>query len=75
MFRAVVQAGISRLKALTVEECAVGVAACHKLLKEKESQASQWRREHLHNRYEFASDLKNPTKCAKMKEIIKHEEQ
>ncbi len=75
VFRAVVQAGISRLKALTVEECAVGVAACHKLLKEKESQASQWRREHLHNRYEFASDLKNPTKCAKMKEIIKHEEQ
>ncbi len=75
VFRAVAQAGISRLKTLTVEECAARSAACRKLLKEKESQASQLRQEHLHNRYEMALDLKNPTKCAKIKEIIKPDEQ
>jgi hypothetical protein len=75
VFRAVAQAGISRPKALTVEHGTAGAAACHKLLKEKESQASQWRQEHLHNKYELALDLKNPTKCAKIKEIIKPEEQ
>jgi hypothetical protein len=50
-------------------------AACHKLIKEKESEASQLRQEHLHNRYELAPDLKSPAKCIKIKEINKHEEQ
>jgi hypothetical protein len=74
VFRAAVRAGISRPKTLTAEECAAGAAACHKLIKEKESEASQLRRKHLHNRYELASDLKNPAKCIKIKEIIKREE-
>ncbi len=33
------------------------------------------RREHLENRYELASDLKNHVKCAQIKEIIKQEDQ
>jgi hypothetical protein len=43
VIRLAAQEGISRSKTLTCEECAAGVAACHKLLKEKESQASQFR--------------------------------
>ena len=42
---------------------------------EKESEASHLRREHLHNRYELAMDLRNTTKCNKIKEIIKREGQ
>jgi hypothetical protein len=75
VFRAATQAGISKPKTLTGEECASGAAACCKLLKEQESQSSQLRCEHLHNRYKLASELNNPMKCAKIKEIIKQEEQ
>jgi hypothetical protein len=60
VFRATARTEISRLKTLTAEEFAAGAAACHKLIKEKESEASQLRQKHLHNRYELASDLKNP---------------
>ena len=52
-----------------------GDTACHKLIKEKESEASHLRREHLHNRYELAMDRRNTTKCNKIKEIIKRKEQ
>ena len=75
VFKAAARAGINRPKTLTVEECTTGAAACHKLIKEKASKASHLRREHLHNGYELASDLKNPAKCIKIKEIIKHEKQ
>ncbi len=69
------RAGFNRPETLTVEECTAGAAACCKLTKEKESEASHLMQEHLHNRYELASDLKNPTKCNKIKEIIKRKEQ
>jgi hypothetical protein len=75
VFRVESRAGINRPKTLTAEECTAGAAACHKLIKEKASKASHLRREHLHNGYELASDLKNPAKCIKIKEIIKHEKQ
>jgi hypothetical protein len=75
VFRAVARVGINRLKTLTVEECTAGAAACHKLIKENASKASHLRWERLHNRYELASDLENPAKCIKIKEIIKDEEQ
>ena len=75
VFRAVARAGINRPKTLTAEECTAGAAACRKLIKEKTSKASHLRQEHLHNRYELASDLKNPAKCIKIKEIIKRKEQ
>jgi hypothetical protein len=75
VFRAVARAGINRPKTLTAEECTAGAAACRKLIKENASKASHQRREHLHNRYELASDLENLAKCIKIKEIIKHEEQ
>ena len=69
VFRAAARAGSSRPETLTV------AAACRKLIKEKESEASHLRREHLHNRYELAMDFRNTTKCNKIKEIIKREEQ
>ncbi len=75
MFRAAARAGIIRPKTLTADECAAGVASCHKLIKEKESEVSQLRREHLDNRYELASDLKHPAKCIKIKEIINCKDQ
>ncbi len=75
VFRAAARAGINRPKTLTAEECIAGAAACCKLIKENASKASHLRREHLHNRYELASDLKNLAKCIKIKEIIKREEQ
>ncbi len=75
VFRASARAGINRPKTLTAEECTAGAAACRKLIKEMASKASHLMREHLHNRYELALDLKNPAKCIKIKEIIKCEEQ
>jgi hypothetical protein len=74
-FRAAARAGIKNAKELTISECARGATACRKLLKEQESQAGHLRQEHLSNRYELASDLKDKAKCAKIKEIIKREEQ
>jgi hypothetical protein len=74
VFRAAVRAGINRPKPLTAEECITGAAACRKLIKEKASKASHLRREHLHNKYELALDLKNPKKCIKIEEIIEREE-
>jgi hypothetical protein len=75
VFRAVARKGISRPETLTEKDCAAGAAACHTLIKEKESEASHLRREHLHNWYELAMDRRNTTKCNKIKEIIKREEQ
>jgi hypothetical protein len=75
VFRVVARAGINRPKTLTAEECTAGVAACHKLIKEKASKVSHLRWKHLHIRYELALDLKNPAKCIKIKEINKREEQ
>jgi hypothetical protein len=75
MFRVAARAGIKRPKTLTAVECTAGAAACCKLIKEKASKASHLRREHLHNRYELSLDLKYPTKCIKIKEIIKRKEQ
>ncbi len=68
-------AGIKNPKKLTSAECTSGVAACQKLLKEQESQAGHLRQEHLSDRYKLALDLKDKAKCAKIKEIIKREEQ
>ena len=58
-----------------MEQCAQGAAACQKLLKEHKEDAEGLRREHLQNRYEVASDLKDPVKLAHIKEIMKREEQ
>jgi hypothetical protein len=44
-------------------------------MKEQEEQASPLQREHLQNRYKLTSDLKDTTKCTKIMDIIKHEEQ
>ncbi len=62
VLRAAARAGIKNPKKFTSEECAVGAAACQKLLKEQESQAGHLRQEHLSNRYELASDLKDKAK-------------
>jgi hypothetical protein len=67
--------GIDHPKELTAEQCAQGVAACQKLLKEHKKDAEGLRQEHLQNRYEHASDLKDPVKLACIKEIMKREEQ
>jgi hypothetical protein len=67
--------GIDHSKELTVEQCAQGVAACQKLLKEHKEDVEGLSREHLQNRYELASDLKDPVKLAHIKEIMKREEQ
>jgi hypothetical protein len=48
---------------------------CRKLLKEHKDDAESLRREHLWNRYELASDLKDPVKLAQIQEIMKREEQ
>jgi hypothetical protein len=58
-----------------VEQCAQGAAACRKLLKEHKDNAESLRQEHLQNRYELVSDLKDPVKLAQIKEILKREEQ
>jgi hypothetical protein len=58
-----------------VEQCAQGAAACRKLLKEHKDNAESLRQEHLQNRYELVSDLKDPIKLAQIKEIMKREEQ
>jgi hypothetical protein len=44
-------------------------------LKELKDNVAHLRKEHLGNRYELASDLKNCIKCTQIKEIIKREEQ
>ncbi len=75
VLRAAAQAGIKNLKKLTISERAKGATACRKLLKEQESQAGHLRQVHLSNRYKLASDLNDKAKCAKIKEIIKREEQ
>jgi hypothetical protein len=67
--------GIDHPKELTAEQCAEGAAACQKLLKEHKENAEGLRQEHLQNRYELASDLKYPVKLARIKEIMKREEQ
>ncbi len=75
VLRAAAHAGIKNPRKLTAEECAGRAAACQTLLKDQESQAGHLRQEHLSNRYKLASDLKDTAKCAKIKEIIKREEQ
>jgi hypothetical protein len=55
-------AGIKNPKKLTSAECASRTAACQKLLKEQESQAGHLRQEHLSDRYELASELKDKAK-------------
>jgi hypothetical protein len=67
--------GIDHPKELTAEQCAQGMAACRKLLKEHKEDGEGLRREHLRNRYELASDLKDPVKIAHIKDIMKREEQ
>jgi hypothetical protein len=67
--------GIAHPKQFTVEQWAQGVAACWKLLKEHKDNAKSLRREHLWNRYELPSDLKDPVKLAQIKKIMKREEQ
>ncbi len=74
VFRTAARADISSPETLTVEDCAAGAAACRKLIKAKELEESHLRREHLHNRYELAMDLRNTAKCNKIKEIIKRKE-
>jgi hypothetical protein len=44
-------------------------------MKEQEEQAGLLQKEHLQNSYELASDLRDTIKCAKIIDIIKHEEQ
>jgi hypothetical protein len=75
VFRAVARAGIKNPKSLTAKECSARVAACRKLIKEKGLEAHQLQRTHLYNRYELVSDLRDHAKSAKIKEIIKLEEQ
>ena len=75
VFRAAARAGIKNPKSLTAKECSARAAACRKLIKEKGSEAHQLQRTHLYNRYELASDLRDHAKSAKIKEIIKREEQ
>jgi hypothetical protein len=75
IFRAAARAGIKNPKSLTAKECSARAAACCKLIKEKGSEAHQLRRTHLYNRYELASDFRDCAKSAKIKEIIKQEEQ
>jgi hypothetical protein len=67
--------GIAHPKQLTGEQCTQGAAACQKLLKEHKDNVDSLCREHLWNRYELASDLKDPVKLAQIKEIMKREEQ
>ncbi len=67
--------GIAHPKQLTAEQCTQGVAACQKLLKEHKEDAESLHQEHLWNRYELASDLKDPVKLTQIKEIMKREEQ
>jgi hypothetical protein len=59
---AAARAGIKNSKKLTSAECASRGAACRKLLKKQESQVGHLRQEHLSNRYELASDLKDKAK-------------
>jgi hypothetical protein len=75
VFRVARKAGIDNPRALTLQECWAGVKACKKFMKEQEEPANSLQREHLQSRYKLASDLKDTTKCAKIMDIIKHEEQ
>jgi hypothetical protein len=47
VFREAMRHGIDHPKELTAEQCAQGVAACQKLLKEHKEDAEGLRREHL----------------------------
>ncbi len=75
MFRAALRAGIERPRSLTLSECLAGIKACKQLMAEQEEKAGQLQRKHLQNRYELASDLKDPVKCEQIKKIIIREEQ
>ncbi len=75
MFRAALRAGIERPRSLTLSECLAGIKACKQLNAEQEEKAGLLRRKHLQNRYELASDLKDPVKCEQIKKIIIREEQ
>jgi hypothetical protein len=75
VFKKTWKAGINNPRALTLQECLAGVKTCKQLMKEQEDQANQLQREHFRNRYELASDLNDPIKCAKIMDIIKREEQ
>jgi hypothetical protein len=75
IFQEAMRHGIDHSKKLTPEQCAQGAAACQKLLKEHKEDAEGLRQEHLQNRYELTSDLKDPVKLAHIKEIMKREEQ
>ncbi len=75
VFRAAARAGIKNPNSLTAKECSARAAACCKLIKKRGSEAHQLQRTHLYNRYELASDLRDRAKKAKIKEIIKREEQ
>jgi hypothetical protein len=75
VFREAIRHGIDHPKELTAGQCAQGATACQKLLKEHKEDAEGLRQEHLQNRYELASDLKDPVKLPGIKEITKREEQ
>ena len=75
VFRAALRAGIERPRSLTVSECEAGIKACKQLMVEQEEKAGLLRRKHLQNRYELASDLKDPVRCEQIKKIMIREEQ
>jgi hypothetical protein len=75
VFRVAARAGLKNPKSLTAKECSARAAVCRKLIKEKGSEAHQLHRTHLYHRIELASDLRDCAKSAKIKEIIKREEQ
>ncbi len=75
MFRAAWRAGIENPRTLTLSECMAGVKACKQLMTEQEDKAGLLQWEHLQNRYELASNLKDPIKCAQIMRIIVQEEQ
>jgi hypothetical protein len=75
VFKKAWKAGIENPRALTLQECLAGVKTCKQLMKEQADQAKQLQHEHLRNRYVLASDLNDTTKCTKIMDIIKQEEQ
>jgi hypothetical protein len=75
VFKKAWKAGINNPRALTLQECLAGIKTCKQLMKEQADQAKQLQHEHLRNRYVLASDLNDTTKCTKIMDIIKQEEQ
>ncbi len=75
VFQEAMRNGIAHPIQLTTEQCAQGSAACWKLLKEHMDNAESLHQEHLQNRYELASNLKDPVKLTQINEIMKREEQ